>query len=810
MLSNFLKLTWRNLAKHKTHSSITICGFAVGIAACLLISLFIRDELSYDRHTPDGERIYRFYVEYHYQGNVYWSTSFPSPFAQTILNEYPEIEKVGRLFPVPLFGAGDRYFRRVDQNQNFFEEGFVWADQGLIDTLQIPIVQGDPRKALSDPRSIVISKKIADKYFPSEDPVGKLLVVNNNAEQPYRIGGVMADFPRNSHLQYNFFMSLARAPFGQRETTRWTQSNHNTYALLKEGVDSVALQEKLKNVIRNHYKPAFEAEGSVVAKDIEEMVFVKMLPLRDIHLKSVGILEPGGQTRGDIRFVWLFGMAAVGIFLIACVNFINLSTAKSANRAKEVGLRKVVGSNRALLIQQFLGESLIISAFSFALAVVMAELFLPVFNHLLNKDLSLPWMTWQFPLLLLVAILVVGFLAGLFPAFYLSSFKPISVLRGSLSMGSRSGSIRSVLVVFQFSACILLIIGTIFVYRQQQYILSRPLGYDREQVVMIEGTNVLGQQIQSFKQELKKLSGVESVSISDYVPIAGGTRNGNGFWKEGRSTLDPTVNGQRWIIDEDYIQTMGMRLVEGRNFSVELQSDRQAAIINRRMAEKLGLSNPVGSRITNGFAVSEVIGVVEDFNFDSLTSEIFPLCMNFGYASRIVNLRLVAGQHQQTLDSIQSVWAQFVPNQEFRYNFLDESYAAMYENVRRMLSILTWFSVLAIVIACLGLFALSAFMTEQRSKEISVRRVIGASFASILQMLSLSFLRLVFISFMIAVPFSWYLLENWLNTYEYRINLRWDVFIYAGMIACGVAILTVSYHAFRAAHRNPVHGLRSE
>jgi putative ABC transport system permease protein len=486
-----------------------------------------------------------------------------------------------------------------------------------------------------------------------------------------------------------------------------------------------------------------------------------------------------------------------------------LSTAKSANRAKEVGLRKTVGSYRSNIISQFLTESMLFSVMSFLLGLLLAMLLLPYFNTLASKSLTLPWTAWWFVPLMIMAALVIGIVAGLYPSFYLSAFKPVQVLKGNLSRGSKNARTRSVLVVFQFTTSIVLIISTIIIYRQVEFILHTKTGFDKDQVLLLQGTGTLGDRSKVFKEQLLQLSSVKNVTVSDYLPIRGTKRNGNGFWNEGKQREDESVSGQIWVVDHDYIKTLGMKIVEGRDFSPAMASDSIAVIINQKMAHELGLKEPVGKQIRN-WQTMNVIGVVEDFNFESMRSEIEPLCLVLGHSPGIISVKVSPENVAGTLSAIENTWKKMMPNQQIRYTFLDESFARMYDDVQRMGRIFTSFAILAIVVACLGLFALSAFMVEQRSKEISIRLALGASLKSIFNLLTFNFVKLVLISIVIAAPIAWYMMNQWLQDFKFKTEITWDVFIVSGLTAILIALLTISYQSLRAGMMKPVEGLRSE
>lgn len=805
MLQNYFKIAWRNMSRQKMYTSIKVGGFALGLATCLVIGLFIRHELSYDAHYKDGANIYRVYNEMKGPDQQKW-TAFPAPFSSIMKDNYPEIIKAARLIPYKWFNAGNNLLRCDDQPENTFEEGFAYADPELLDILEIPMIYGSRSDALSKPNSLVISESKAKKYFQNEDPTGKTVFLNDDKTQPFTIGGVMQDFPASSHLKFDFLITLTGKEFWPGEQTSWCCWNYNPYIKVKAGTDPIELEKKLLG-IKDIYLDYLMKEKNQSWDDVRKYHVFRLQPVHDIYLHSAGIHDI--IPHGDIRYMWLFGGIAVFILALACINFINLSTAKSANRAKEVGLRKVVGSIRGYLVRQFLTESVIFSIVSFVLAVFIVWISVPYFNSLAGKTLMIPWDSWWFVPLLVLSALFIGLIAGIYPALYLSAFKPIDVLKGSIARGVKNSRMRSVMVVFQFTTSIVLIIGTFIIYRQVQFILNTNIGYDKDQVIMLQGANTLGKQQQTFKDELLGVAGVENVTVSQYFPVEGTTRDQNMFWREGKSQEEKGIGAQRWYVDEDYIGTMGMKLIEGRNFNKELASDSQVVIVNQAMAKALGLTKPLGERIMN-WETFTIIGVVEDFHWANMKEEIRPLCFVRGNWGNIVCVKVKQGKMSDVIQSIDVVWNRFMPHQPLRYTFLDESYARMYDDVQRMGRVFASFAVLAIIVACLSLFALSAFMVEQRNKEISIRLVLGASLRNIFRLLTENFVKLVLVSFLIAVPLSWYMMNRWLQDYKYRTEIGWDVFAFSGLLAVFIAVLTVSYQSLRAALTNPAQNLRSE
>jgi putative ABC transport system permease protein len=811
MFSNHFKVSWRNLYKQKMYSAIKIGGLALGIAACFLIALFIRDELSYDRHYANGDRIYRVVGLFNDNGQVYKDVWFPAPFASALKQDYPEVEKSGRYLESELFGVVTGQIRRADTADNTYEEGIVYFDQSLLEILNLPMVYGSRKHALAEPNTIVITKRKADKYFPGEDPTGQMLILNNDVSRPYKIGGVIEDFPPTSHLQFDFLITLTEKEFGKGEQTRWMSQNYPTYVMVRAGTNVEALADKMtKGVIEKYYLPAFLASGESNEKAIREMLGKGQLALQPLTEIRLGSDINDGLQHSDMRFLWLFGAIAAFILIIACINFINLSTARSANRAREVGLRKVVGSQRSSIISQFLSESLLFSMISLVLGIALAGMLLPYFNVLAGKSITFPLTEWWLAPVLIATAATTGILAGVYPSFYLSSFKPINVLKGNLSLGSRSAHTRGALVVFQFTVSIVLIVSTVIIYRQMQYILNKELGFDKDQVLLLQGTGTLGDQLGTFKKELQQLRDVKSVSTSDYLPVDRTKRNGNSFWQEGKMKEGQGISGQHWQVDHDYIKTMGMKIVQGRDFNEQMPTDAGAAIINQAMVHALGLEDPVGQRITNGWRTWDVIGVVADFHFESMKDNIVPLCIAIGNHSDIVAVKVSTTDMQGTIQRITDTWKKLAPHQPVRYSFLDQRFAGMYDDIKRMGQIFTSFAVFTVIVACLGLFALSAFMVEQRSKEISIRLVLGASLNNILRLLTQNFIKLVLLSLVLATPIASYVMQRWLEDYTYRTEIGWDVFVIAGIIAVAIALFTVSYQSIRAALVKPVENLRSE
>ena len=811
MLENYLKISWRTLVKQKTYSMINIGGFAIGVAACILIGLFIKDELSYDTHYVNHKRLYRLVGVMTENGKLNKGIAFPAPMAEALKRDFPEVSESGRFNNSELFGAGNNQVRPADVIDNSFEEGFVFFDQTLVNMLQLEFIYGSPQQALARPNSLIITKRKAEKYFGKENPVGKTMIVNDNKERPYTIGGVLADFKSTSHINFDFLIGMTGLEFWKGEQSFWGASNYHTYVMVENGTDIKSLEAKMtKGLLNNYFIPAMIKGGmpqSEVDKFItEKNAHVELQPLDQIHLFTD---FNDSLVHGDIRMVWLFGGIAVFILLIAVINFVNLSTAKSANRAKEVGIRKVVGSFRTNIIGQFLTESTMYSVISVTLGTAIASAMIPYFNSIADKSVSVPWATWWFAPTLLASALFVGVIAGVYPSFYLSSFRPVRVLKGNLTLGAKGSFLRSALVVFQFTTSIILLIGTIVIYRQMDFILNRKIGFNKDQVLLLQGTNTLREQVVTLANELRDLPQVIEVTTGDYLPVNGSKRNGNSFWNEGRVNIDPEISSQFWRVDDNYMATLGIQLVQGRNFDRNLASDSSAIIINQKMAKELG-GDMIGKRITNYSGTWTVIGIAENFHFESLREEIEPLALVLGQEASILAVKLKAEDMTGNIQAITALWRKFAPHQPIRYSFLDERYAAMYTDVLRMGKIFTSFSVLAILVACLGLFALSAFMVEQRSKEISVRLVLGASVDRIFKMLTWNFVKLVLIAFFVAAPLGWLLMRKWLEDYAYKTEISWDIFAMTGATAILIALITITYQSLRAAWVKPIVNLKNE
>jgi putative ABC transport system permease protein len=824
MYKNYIKIGWRSLARQKMYSFIKISGLALGIAACLLIALYIIDELHYDTYHAKADRIYRLEAEVKFGGNHFHMTYRSAPEAQTLIHNYPEIESAVRFR-----NSGSYLVKAAEGTESFKEKHVIWADSTFFKIFSVKVLQGDPATALASPASIAISKKIAEKFFPGRSALGQSMTLDN--KYTAKVTAVYEDIPLASHFHFDILISMVGEwPVAKEaRSASFMSENFNTYLLLKEGADPNALEQKLPTYLEKYMGPEiakalgyaftlkkFEASG--------DKYHLTLRPIKDIHLH--GNLRGEFEPNSDITYVYLFGTVAVFILAIACINFMYLSTARSSNRAKEVGVRKVMGSLRSNLIRQFLTESTLITLFSFVLAIGVAYLLLPSFNSLSQKQLEIPFTTPIFYGILAGMCVVIGLIAGLYPAFFLSAFSPVEVLKGHVARGMNSVYIRSTLVVFQFMISIFLIIGAITVNKQLNYIQNKKLGFEKDQVIIVQDAYALRpSNVKAFKDEVLKNSAIESGTISGYVPVENDWvwRSNTSFWREGvPSTTENMVGFQQWRVDQDYIKTFRLHVQQGRGFSSDFPSDSSAVVLNQTGALRLGLGNdPIGKKITS-FGDDDnldqqhtrswtVIGIVDDFHFSSMKENISALGLFLdGSSDGSVSFRFQPSHATDVVESIEKVWKQLAPGQPFQYSFLDDEFENMYKSEQRLGKIFVLFAGLAIIIACLGLFALTAFTVEQRAKEIGIRLVLGASGKSIYQLLTWNFLKLVLISFIIASPLAYIVIQKWLEDYAYKTEVGWHVFALSGVMGLFIALITISYQAIRTAHMNPARSLRSE
>jgi len=807
MLKNYLKVAIRNLWKNKGFSAINIFGLAIGIATCLVIMVFVIDELSYDKYNKKADRIYRVDGDIQFGGNHFILAVAPDPMGPILKQDYPQVEQYVRF-------RDNGGFRVKKGNENLQENKVIYADSTLFDVFTLPLISGDPKTALVDPRSVVVTEKIAEKYFNSTDIVGKSFVINDTGN--YKITGVLKDIPPQSHFNFDFFVSLSSSEESRK--SNWLSNNFNTYILLKSGQDPKAFEAKLDEVVDKYVSVQVKQLLNINMSDFKKsgnFDRYSLMPLANIHLHSDKVGELGAN--GNMQYVYIFSAIALFILLIACINFMNLSTASSSGRSREVGVRKVLGTKKSNLIFQFLIESVLISFISLLFALLFAGLMLPYFNQLSGKEIQLGLFTrtWLLPSLLFL-VLIIGLLAGSYPAFYLSSFKPISVLKGKLTTTFKSGWLRSSLVIFQFSISIILIVGTVVIYNQLKFINNKKLGFDREHVVVLKNTYSLGTQAKSFKNELMGIKDVQAVSMTGFLPT-GDYRSDSPLFPDASLDQKSAVAMQNWFVDENYIPTLRMEMAKGRNFSAQLASDSSAMIINEAAVRLLPFDDPIGKVLYQSTSFKDkttrpftIVGVVKDFNFNSLRQQVSPLALFYGEEKGSIAIRFKSSDVPNLITQVENKWKSVVANQPFNYSFMDDDFNNIYKAEYRVGQIAMTFSILAIFIACLGLFGLVTYAAEQRRKEIGIRKVLGATVANIVGMLSKDFVKLVFIALLIAFPVAWWAMNKWLQDFAYRVSISWWVFVVAGMTAILIALFTISFKAIKAALTNPVKNLRTE
>ena len=811
MFKNYIRIAFRNLFRHRGFSLINIIGLTVGLTCCLLILLFIRDELSFDKYNDKADRIYRVALHGRISDSNFNLAVSCAPIGPALKSQLPEVENFTRLHKggIPVI----RYKEKV-----FSEDRFFWADSTFFDVFTLPFIEGNPRTALVKPQSVVITESMAKKYFGNDDPMGKLLNMDNRID--YAVTGVIKDVPRNSHFHFDFLGSLTSYPQIMNNRS-WLSNNEYTYILLKKGFTYDMIRNKLEDVVVKNVAPQVKLALGVSMEQLRKsgaMYRYTLQPLTDIHLKSH--LDAEIEPNSDIQYVYIFAIIALGILLIACINFMNLATARSTMRAKEVGIRKTLGSNKSQLVSQFIFESVLMSSIAVILAALFAELLLPLFNDITGKNIVFGFYDnlTLIPLFILFAIFV-GFLAGSYPAFFLSAFDPVVVLKGNKLQGGKNSWLRSTLVISQFAVSIILIIGTFVIKDQLDYIQNKKLGFNKNQIVLVKKTDDIGRQILTFKKELKENPSIISVSNSNTYP---GQNFGSSAYTAGGESGDKSQLVMQMAADYNFVDTYQIPMLEGRYYSKEHPSDTlNALVVNEETVKIFGIKNPIGKKlIAVGNNPSQsitytIIGVTKNFNFESLHSRIRPLAIHLFNPSRsafgrYTAVRIAPTNIKSTLNYISEKWHKLAGAQAFEYNFFDKEFAKLYTSEQRTGKIFTTFSILAIIIASMGLFGLVAFITERRTKEIGIRKVMGASIGGIVFLLSKEFSRWVFFANIIAWPLAYYFMNNWLNEFAYKINIPFLLFPFAGVLVLIIALLTVSSLTFKAAIANPARSLRYE
>ncbi len=807
MLKNYFKIAYRNLLKKKVYSFINILGLGVGMACCVLIFMFVQDELSFDNYHEKGDRIYRLThgsrspegVKEGEEAEPFW-VWHNAPVGPALKEEFPEVEKI-----VQFSGRSDLLLSYGETTLQ--EDGVFFMDSTVFDVFSWKLLAGDPKKALVAPYSIVLTETTAKKYFGDQDPLGKTLKGSESAGRAnagdYTVTGVMADVPSNSHFKFNALLSLTTfKQSNPRVFDAWGYVDFYTYFLVNEGFDQAAFEAKIPGFIDRRYP------------DKEDTYMIHVEALKDVYLRTTAQRLPG--ETGSLTNIYVFSMIGVFILVIAMINFMNLSTARSMERAKEVGIRKAIGADRRSLIYQFLGESLIIVFLAALVAIVFVSVALSMMNDLTGKTFDINQVVnWQTVPFFLGIMLIVGLLAGSYPAFVLSSFQPVLILKGINKSSTKGAFLRKGLVVFQFSLSIALIAGTMVVYSQMNHLLDKDMGFDKEQMLVLdynydEQVNYMSA---ALKSELEALPAVTSAAFSRSVP--------GSYFPNAYTTIesaDGEMVGQAQPVFQvgiDFVNHYDLELIAGRSYSRDYPSDSSSAlVINEATARQYGYANPaeiVGKKFDQWGRAGEVIGVVKDFNYISLHRTIEPLTLPFeAYASRYLSLKVGGEDLPATIAQVRGIWEKLAPHRPFLYSFLDEDFNTQYQSDFRFRKIFTTFSVLAIMIACLGLLGLATYTAEQRTKEIGVRKVLGADVSSIVGLLSKDFIKLVLVAIVIATPVSWYAMNQWLEGFAYQVPVHWWIFGIAGVLAVVVALATISFQSIKAALMNPVKSLRSE
>jgi len=812
MLKNYLKIAFRNLAKYKFISFINLFGLTVGLACCLLILTYILHETSYDRYNSKADRIYRVTRSFNNKEGIesLHLSSVAPPFGPLLVNDFKDIQQMTRLLP------GDNQPMRYE-DKIFTEKEIFFADNNLFSVFDVTLSEGDRHNALTDPFSVVMTRQVARKYFGDQDPINKVIRLNNQFN--FKVTGIFDPLPSNSHFHPQIMLSFNTlkdsAIYGERNlASNWGNNAFFTYFLLPENYPARNMEAQFPAFLDRHM-PSNKKNPTLRPSNFTRLYLQR---LTDIHLRSH--LDDEMEENGDISRVYIFGAIALFILLIACINYMNLSTARSTLRAKEIGIRKVSGAQRKELIFQFLSESILISYLAILLAAAIAWVSIHWLDKATGLDLSITsLLEWKVLLPLLLTPVVVGVLSGIYPAIFMSSFQPVIVLKGLFKAGSSTVSFRKVLVVAQFAISIILIISTAIVFQQLGYMQNTSLGFDKEHIVTMAYNNGLDNTYESFRTALLEDPHVLQATRSSRIP-SGRLLDESGASTESGDSLRPVAADIKYLgVDHDFLKTYGIPMAAGRDFARDYGTDSANFLLNESATRVLGVRTAqemVGKNFSYGNTKGKVIGIMRDFNFESMHQSIVPLIMVMGSNSQgsnsynNISVKIAGGNVAAAMSHLEKIWKRYLPVVPFEYTFLDERFQKLYQSEQRQGTLFTAFSGIAIFIACLGLFGLSAFTITQRIKEIGVRKVLGASTGSIVQLLSLDFLKLVAIAALIAFPIAWYVMHNWLRDFAYRVSIQWWIFLVAGVLAAAVALATISFQAIRAALANPVKSLRSE
>jgi putative ABC transport system permease protein len=793
MIKNYFKIALRNLWKHKVFSIINITGLSIGITACFFIFMYVGFELSYDNFHTKASRIYRLVTDLKTPTETINTGITAWPFAPNIKNDFPEVESFVRI------SGGSILVKRGDVK--FQEEKSVFADSTFFKVFDFKLLKGDPKTALSAPASIVFTETAAKKYFGNTNPIGQTVLITGDAV-PAIVTGLMKDMPENSQIKADMLISMSSLTqkFNKGLDNQWGNFGASSYLLLKPGTNPKTLEAKFPGFIENHNGKERKASQMFYTFFLE--------PMQSVYLYS----KRGGQESGSITNVYIFGIVAIFILVIACINFVNLTTARSVERAKEVGIRKVVGAEKSQLASQFIGESVVLCLIAFVLTIILSALLLPLFNQLAGKTISPGiFSNWYYVLILFGTSVAIGLIAGIYPALVLSSFQPVMVLKGRFASGNKGNVLRKTLVISQFSISIALIIGTIIVYTQMDFMRNRDLGFAKDQMLILDTNGDPAGN--ALKQAISTLPGVKSTSSSSSVP--GGGNPGAYSEIENKKGDLQIANLDLYFVDYDYVNQFKIKMVAGRAFSREFGTDTaQAMLLNEAAVKMFGYSSPqqaVGRRFKQWGREGKIVGVMKDFHYRSLQETIKPLSMRIELKQLgLITVKISPQNLTKTIAAIEDKWKVLIPNRPFSYYFLDEFFDRQYRSEQRFGKLFFNFAVLAILISCLGLLGLASYSTLQRTREIGIRKVLGASVPGIVNLLSKDFLILVIISFFIATPVSWFFMHKWLQDFAYRINISWWIFVLAGILAVVIALATISFQAIRAAMSNPVKSLRSE
>ena len=825
MFKNYFKTAWRNMLSRKANSFINIAGLSIGIACVIFIVLYVQDELSYDKFLKDADRIYQVNLNGNIGGQEFLGGGTPPPTGAALVNEFPEIETYTRIYQ-----PGNTVVRHKGNNsaENYFSEKNIWAvDSNFLQVFSYKLKDGNATTCLQKINSVVITENMATKYFGNSSPIGKILLFGDD-KIPFTVTAVLYNLPSQSSLQFDMLAPIASYPAVKRFSWSWVWLQVITYVKLRDNIanDDAAiknLEAKFPSMVKVQAASAFETIGQPFDEFLKNggRWDLELQRLTNIHLYSAGV---GSRlnTLSDIKYVYIFLIIALFIIILACVNFMNLSTAQSTKRAKEVGIRKVLGSVKQQLVKQFLTEAMLYSFISTIIALAMVMLLLQPFNQLIGRSLSFSSLFTNYIWLFILALAIItGLLAGSYPAFYLTSFKPVLVLKGIATVKTSIGSlfIRNGLVIFQFTISTILIICTVIVFKQLQYTQTKDLGLNKENVLVIANTNRLGNSEKTFRDELLKTHEIADAAISTSIPT--GYEFTDGYVPEPsgkKERLPKNISLTSFIVDENFIPTLQIKMLEGRNFSREF-SDSASVILNEAAVKQIGWKEPLGQYMQYPGGDNQrfrVIGIVKDFNIESLRSTVVPFALfhtsskTYDMGNSYISARVKAGKISAAINKLQKQWKSFAPDTPFEYSFLDEEFGALYRSEQRMSVVFSLFTALSIFVACLGLFGLAAYTAERRRKEIGIRKVLGASVQSVVAMLSGEFVKMVLIATLIAFPVAWWAMTKWLEDFAYRINISWWMFVIAGITAVVIALITVSFQAIKAAVANPVKSLRTE